>query len=199
MPDFPLNLMVSSSVRGRTYLLDQVFAVLTGYGFEVWMSHKGTFPVNPKLTALDNCLSAVDSCDLFLGIITGRYGSGREGNELAITHREVQRAVARAKFRYFAVEQDVLTAREVLKQFRHTPKGNKRPHKFFKSNGVLDDIRVIDMYEDAIRSDLPLKQRVGNWVQPFRDEADLLLFLKSQFSNPSRVRELLLESEANDA
>ena len=30
-------------------------------------------------TAFDNCLAAVDECDLFLGLITPDYGTGRDG------------------------------------------------------------------------------------------------------------------------
>ena len=40
--------MVSSTVYGLEGFLDQVFAILEGYGYEVWMSHKGTIPTNPK-------------------------------------------------------------------------------------------------------------------------------------------------------
>lgn len=71
-----LRLMVSSTVYGLEGFLDQVFAILEGYGYEVWMSHKGTVPTNPKKTAFSNCLEAVNACDAFLGILTGNYGSG---------------------------------------------------------------------------------------------------------------------------
>jgi len=63
-----LTIMVSSTVYGIEELLDQVHALLGGFGYEVWMSHKGTVPVYPDQTALESCLTAVERCDLFLSI-----------------------------------------------------------------------------------------------------------------------------------
>ena len=80
-------------------VFDQVFAILEGYGYEVWMSHTGTVPTNPKKTAFSNCLEAVNACDAFLGIITGSYGSGVGPNQRLITHREVVRAVSQRRSR----------------------------------------------------------------------------------------------------
>src|SRR5579862_1638947 len=69
-----LKILVSSAVYGIEELLEQVYALLSGFGYEVWMSHKGTLPVVPNTTAFDNCLKAVERCDLFLAIITTQYG-----------------------------------------------------------------------------------------------------------------------------
>jgi hypothetical protein len=74
-----LTVMVSSTVYGIEELLDRIYSLLTAYGYEVWMSHKGTLPVVSDRTAFENCLAAVEKCDLFLGLITPQYGSGRKG------------------------------------------------------------------------------------------------------------------------
>ena len=95
--DRRVTVLVASSVYGYEGLLEQVFAVLSAYGFKVLMSHKGTIPLDPNRTALQNCLQAVRNCDVFLGIITGRYGSGRVKNALSITHREILEAIKLAK------------------------------------------------------------------------------------------------------
>ena len=65
-----LTIMVSSTVYGIEELLDQVYALLNGFGYEVWMSHKGTVPIYPDKTAFESCLLAAERCDLFLAIIT---------------------------------------------------------------------------------------------------------------------------------
>ena len=41
----PLIVMVSSTVYGVEELLERIYAILTRFGYEVWMSHKGTVPV----------------------------------------------------------------------------------------------------------------------------------------------------------
>ncbi len=183
--------MVSSSVYGNEDLLHQVYQVLDNFGYEVWMSHKGTIPVDSRRTAFQNCLQAVVRCDIFLGIITGRYGSGRAERGLSITHREMRHAVKLGKTRFFAVHANVTLARQLLKQFRHTRNGNRRPASFFQPTPVLDDIRVLDMYEEATLVDLPLEERKGNWVQPFSTSEELLMFISAQFSDPARLRAMI--------
>jgi hypothetical protein len=182
-PKTPLSIMVSSTVHGIEPLLDQVYTTLNGYGYSVWISHKGTIPVHPKKSNSDNCLQAVERCDAFLGIITGRYGS-------SITHQEVVRAVELDKLRWFLVHRDVTVARELLKQFRFKKNGNPKQVRFRKT-AVLEDLRVLEMYECAIRQDLPLPDRTGNWVQSFITHADALLYVQTQFSDPARLRTLL--------
>ena len=49
-----LIVMVSSTVYGIEELLDRVYAILTNFGYEVWVSHKGTVPVLPNKTAMDS-------------------------------------------------------------------------------------------------------------------------------------------------
>jgi hypothetical protein len=190
-PPPKLRLMVSSTVYRLEGFLDQVFAILEGYGYEVWMSHKGTIPTDPRRTAFANCLEAVNSCDAFLGIITGSYGSGVGANQRSITHREIVRAVSQKKLRWFLVHHDVVVARQILKQFRFDSDGKKKPHTFFKKSAVLDDVRVLEMYESATRHSLPLSRRAGNWVQEYSSQPDAFRFIDAQFREPPRIRRLL--------
>jgi hypothetical protein len=52
-------LLVSSAVYGFEELLDRIYTELVGFDYEMWMSHKGTMPVYPDLTALGSCRRAV--------------------------------------------------------------------------------------------------------------------------------------------
>lgn len=182
--------MVSSPVHGLEDLLNQIYALLTGYGYTVWMSHKGTLPVDSRKSNFENCLDAVDACDVFLGILTGRYGSGRAPGELSITHQEIRRAVEQNKLRYFLVHHDVTVARQLLRQFRYDHKGRRLPFTFQKT-AVLDDVLVLDLYEEVIQNDTPLSERRGNWVQPYYQPAELLHYVQTQFADEERVRAML--------
>jgi hypothetical protein len=55
------------------------------------MSHKGTPPVSSNLSNIENCRVAVEKCDLFLGIITPKYGTLICEDGLSITHHEMKR------------------------------------------------------------------------------------------------------------
>ena len=100
----PLTLMVSSTVYGIEELLEKIYATLTAFGYDVWMSHKGTLPVSSTRTAFENCLHGVEQCDLFFGLITPQYGSGVPGKgELSITHEELLKAIELNKPRWIPV------------------------------------------------------------------------------------------------
>lgn len=182
--------MVSSAVYGIENLLDQIHFVLEEHGYTVWMSHKGTFPLNYRRSNFANCLQAVNDCDLFLGIINGRYGSGRPAQGRSIVHRELIRSIRQNKPRWFLVHHDVVIARQLLRQFRFGEDGAPLPLRF-KKTPVLEDIRVLEMYERAIRDEVPLERRTGNWVQTYFRHDDALRFVEAQFGDVEGVRRLL--------
>ena len=185
-----LVVMVSSSIYGIEELLDQIFATLNGFGYKVWMSHKGSIPVNSRLSNKEICLKAVDECDVFLGLITGRYGAVVDRSGRSLTHNEVLRAIERNKLRWFLVHHDVVVARSLLRQFRFNDAGSRNPLDF-KKTPYIDDIRVLEMYEDAIREELPVDERTGNWAQEFSNNHEVLEFITNQLSDLGSVRKLL--------
>lgn len=191
-----LTVLVSSTVYGIEELLDRIYTLLTRYGYEVWMSHKGTVPVRSDRTAFENCLAAVDKCDLFLGIITPYYGSGqnpKRPEEPSITHQEVLRAIERKKPRWILAHDHVVFARSLLSNLGFKGKDGRKGLTL-KKKPILDDLRVLDLYEDATidQDDIDLADRDGNWVQKFRNTEDGSLFVGSQFYRYQEV-ELFIE------
>ena len=193
-----LIVLVSSTVYGIEELLDRVYAILTNFGYEVWMSHKGTVPVLPNKTAFENCLDAVKQCDLFLGIITTQYGSGKEDKDaLSITHQELLKAIDLNKPRWILAHDHVVFARTLLRNLGYKSL-KKRSDLVLAKNMVIDDLRVIDMYETAIRHDIHIKERKGNWVQKFVTDDDAQLFASAQFYRYQEV-ERFVEEHLKDA
>ena len=193
-----LVVMVSSTVYGIEELLDRIYTLLTAFGYEVWMSHKGTMPVQSNLSAFENCLRAVERCDLFLGLITQYYGSGKDSGDISITHQELRKAVELNKPRWLLAHDYVVFARSLLKHLKYIKSG--RPVNTgvtVKKNPAIDDLRVIDMYEEAILSQKPLRDRQGNWVQKFQTDEDALLFATAQFSRYIEVEAFIKENLSN--
>jgi hypothetical protein len=187
-------IMVSSTVYGIESLLDQIFAQLRAYGYTVWMSRRGTIQLSHGKSAFGSCLQAVDMCDIFLGIITGSYGSGVDNSGPSITHREINRAIKSNRPRWFLVEHDVAVARQVLKSVRINSRGCIRKCFCYKKSPIVDDYRVIEMYEKAMRLDIPLERRKDNWVQEFPNHEFVRDFIDAQFSDISRIRAMLAEN-----
>ena len=180
--------MVSSSVYGIRDLLSQLQGYLQSVGWEVWISDRGSVPVDSYYSALHNCLRAVEDCDAFLGIITGRYGSGRDKCGISFTHREMKHAIKHTVKRWFLVQQDVVTARSVFNALKSVvPLLCKEIDKKdgLRKNPHLDNVRIFDMYDLAVRDSIdPLEDRKGNWVQPFRTNDEAMLYVQNQLNNP---------------
>lgn len=200
--------MVSSTVYGIEELLDQVYSLLSRFGYEVWMSHKGTLPIYPNQTALESCLAAVEKCDLFLSIITPRYGSGIVDDQLSITHQELLKAIELRKARWVLAHDHVVFARALLRKLGARNQEQRKEllaklgfsdvnslKKLKKQEElVLDDFRVVDMYESAIQHDIKVYQdRKGNWVQKFDEPNQINLFTAAQFSRYRDVEQFLNE------
>ncbi|MFZ1693984.1 MAG: DUF4062 domain-containing protein [Flavobacteriales bacterium] len=184
-----LKIMVASSVHHFRTELDQIYATLRGFGYEVIMSKEGTVFVDPRNHNRTNCIQAVHECDVFLGIIRPNYGSGIVSGK-AITHWEFLEAIKLNRPSWFVVDQQVETCRQLLKPYLFRKKGKRTVRTDFRlrPNPVLDDLRVLDMYESALKSNIKLEERTGHWVQPYADFAQLLTFIDRQFKDPHRIR-----------
>ncbi|GAB2195959.1 hypothetical protein MAH4_01420 [Sessilibacter sp. MAH4] len=195
--------MVSSTVYGVEELLDRVFALLTGfgyqteYGYEVLMSHKGTVPVSSNETAFESCLKAVEKCDLFLGIITPQYGSGLDATGLSITHQEMKKAIELNKPRWFLAHDHVVFARRMLMDLGYKNRDDRSKLELKRGASSISNLKVIDLYEDATMEHLPLDERQGNWVQKFQSDLDASVFVTAQFSRYQDVEELLKQHFEN--
>lgn len=194
--DSKLTIMVSSTVYGMEELLERIYGLLTGvgFGYEVWMSHKGTVPLFSTRSAYENCIQAVDNCDLFLGIITPQYGSGLQENGLSITHSELRRAIELPKPRWLLAHDHVVYARKLLADLGFVGKAERESLSLKKNATSLADLRVLQMYEEATLKDQRPDTAKGNWVQKFRSDEDALLFASAQFSRYQEVETFLQEN-----
>lgn len=182
-----LTVMVASTVHHFEDNLEQICAILSGFGYEVWSSHRGTIPgIDPNLSNLENCVAAARRCDVFLGIVRPYYGSGKVG-ERSITHEEFREAIRLKKPRWFLVAKEVVFARQLLKPYMFDENGVRTDFKL-KRNPVLDDLRVIDLYNDAIQNDVPPADRRGHWAQEYYRLPEALEYIGSQFRDPKAVR-----------
>lgn len=185
-----IKVMVASTIFGYEDQLEQICATLQGYKYEVWNSHMKTIPVHPGLSNTENCLRAVESCDVFFGIIRPRYGAV-PGGEFSITHQEMLRAIELKRPRWFIAHRDISIARQLLKQYMYVENGDLNPTFSFSRTEVFDDIRLINLYNATILNDVAPEDRVGHWVDEFFRVGDILNVIKTQFSDHKRVREIV--------
>jgi hypothetical protein len=46
---------------------------------------------------------------------------------------------------------------------------------------LVDDLRVIDVYDEVIQAEKKLRDRRGNWAQPYATPQDANIFVVAQF------------------
>lgn len=186
-----LRVFVSSSVYGREPLLDQIGAALAGFGYEVWNSHLGTVPLLLNAGTYASCLRAAERCDIFFCLITPRYGSGTDGADgLSITHLELNKAIDLDKPRVVLAHENVIIARRLLADIGYKDPA-ARAGLGLTGKGVIDDLRLIDMYEAATQEGRPIPERDNNWVQKYQTDADVLRHVGAQFGRYAEMEDFV--------
>ena len=178
--------MVSSSVYGFEYELDQICGILEVYGYKVLNSHWNTIKINPSLSNKENCIKAVEECDLFLGIIRPFCGTGKVDNE-HITISEMKKAIELEKPYWFLTHNYVTFARKLLQNIELKSgdevvvKDSKHFHK-----------ESVEMYNVVTKNHNPnVGSRKGNWVQEFHKISEIMKYVETQFSDKKHIKQLI--------
>ncbi|MEI7594209.1 MAG: DUF4062 domain-containing protein [Bacteroidota bacterium] len=191
-PTNKVKIMVGSTVYGFEDQISQVVAQLNTLGYDVLNSHYGSMKVNPHLSNLDNCLKAVEDCDLFLGIIRPYYGTGNIGDK-NITFEEIKMAIKLKKPYWFLVHRDVVFARNLFSKMKL-----KSGDEIVIEDNRLFDKRCIDVYEYVIKNHVPVTLRNGNWAQEFYRLDEMMVYINAQFSDIDFINKVMNTKNSND-
>jgi hypothetical protein len=187
----PLKLFVASTVYNHRDLLRQICGILKSYGYEVINSEYGTLYHPFGQSNLNASLNAVKDCDIFFGIINPFYSSG-------ITHQEIKRAIELNKPRRFMVHSFVTFSRKLLEQFMYSGSAPKIRTNFkIEKTSVMDDIRVIDMYNEVIQNDITVENRRDHWVQEYFRADEAFQYISTIFSDVEKVKKDLKKFKSN--
>jgi hypothetical protein len=180
-----IKIMVASTVYQNRDLLLQICGILNTYGYHVINSEYGTLHPPLGMNNTDACIAAVAECDIFFGIINPMYSTG-------ITHLEFQKAIAINKPRRFIAHSFVTFSRKLLDQYIYADATKTQRNNFeIQSTSVMDSIKVIDMYNDAVQINLAYEERKYHWVQEFFRPDEALRHVETLFRDIKRVeREL---------
>jgi hypothetical protein len=195
-----IKVFVASTVYNFEYVLRQVYELLDSYGYDVCMSHMGTILLDSSKSNLDNCINAVNECDVFIGFIRPDYGSGvLEKGGKSITHFEFETAYQREIPRFVLADYRVVFTRSLFRESFVVEDSTSKRIDFdqisFENNKVMDT-RCIRMYNEAIKDkEKPASKRTGNWVQEYISYDDIKMHLESQFKYPERIKKLIDNSK----
>ena len=180
-----ISIMVASTVYQNRNLLLQICGILNTYGYHVINSEYGTLHPPLGMNNTDACIAAVTECDIFFGIINPMYSTG-------ITHLEFQQAITVNKPRRYIAHSFVTFSRKLLAQYMYVDATKTERNDFeIQATSVMDSVKVIDMYNDAVQINLPYEERKYHWVQEFFRPDEALRHIETLFRDIKRVeREL---------
>jgi Domain of unknown function (DUF4062) len=155
-------------VSSTFYDLKQIRADLrdfiTHLGLIPIISEFDSFPIDPSVSAVENCLKVVDqSADIFVLIISGRYGTVKDQNK-SVTNMEYLKARAKGIPIYVFIDKAVLYV---------LPLWTASPHNDFSA--VVDSPRLFE-FVTSIRSTDAV------WTLPFETAQDIIEGLRKQFA-----------------
>ena len=106
---------VSSTCYDLKQVRADIFDFLGSLGFEPVLSEYNSFPIQPEVTPIENCLAVVGAkADIFVLIIGGRYGSAPNDGR-SVTNREYLAARAKGIPVYVFVQRSVLDLLRIWK------------------------------------------------------------------------------------
>ena len=136
-------------------------------GYEPVLFERGNVPYGKDDALEDYCYREINSCDILIAIIGGKFGTQSKDGKHSITHKELKTAVDLGKQIYVFVEKSVHS------EFR-TYQANKEVRDFKPAS--VDDVKVFELIEEIYG--LP----VGNPVEPFELSEEITKFLREQFA-----------------
>jgi len=193
--DGKIEIVVASSVYGYEDQLNQICGLFEQMGYQPISSHYKTMPTDPSKSNLGNCLTAVQNCDAFFGVLRPFYGSGIIG-DTSITHEEMKKAIELKKPRWFVAHRDIRVARELFKQYRYMPDKSLNPNFTYQPTKLMDNIKVIDMYDDTIQNNMPPAERIGHWADEYFDINDIIKVIQTQFGKKERILDIIQKMKA---
>ena len=198
-----IKVFVSSTVYDFETDLRRIFATLDGFGYDVYMSKEGTIPLDSRLSNLVNCVNGVEDCDIFLGLVRPRIGSGvLEKNGRSITAQEFDKAIEIGMPRFILADYRIEFAHKFLNLMNlnidSIPLNREKIEK--QENG--EDVKIllpnnvvhgecVEIYRLAIQDQIKPANRIGNWAQPYKDSEDIQRFIESQFKDVERIKNLI--------
>lgn len=158
------SVFVSSTCYDLAQVRNDLRIFLESMGMTPILSEFNSFPINPNLDAIGNCLSCVkDRADIFVLVVGGRYGSQTETGK-SITNLEYLEAKSKGIPRYVFVQKQILTTLPIWQK-----------NKSADFSGIVDSPNLFQFVESLL-------DPKENWIFPFDSAQDIADTLRKQLA-----------------
>jgi len=181
----PPSVFVSSTCYDLAQIRHDLYSFFESLGMVPILSEFSSFPVDPNLDPIENCLAAVkEKADIFVLVVGERYGSETE-NGKSVTNLEYLEAKAKGIPCYVFVQKPILTA-----------------HSDWQKNQSGDFSEIVDSSKLFEFVEL-LRDPKKNWVYSFDSAQDIIGILHKQlaylFMDALTIRTKVLRSGLSEA
>lgn len=166
------RVFISSTCYDLKHIRENLKFFVETIGYQPVLSDDGDVFYSPYSHTHESCLKEVESCQLFILIIGGRYGGNFKDSDKSITNNEYKEAVKQNIPIFTLVETGVYSDHNVYN------KNKKDKPDIYKNISYpnIDDIKIFD-FIDEVR-----KNGKNNAIQPFRNFSDMEIYLKKQWA-----------------
>ena len=160
-----VNIFVSSTCYDLSQIRNDIRQCITDMGHTPILSEVHDFPVNPNLTSVENCISAVkNEADIFVLIIGNKYGSTLDSGT-SITNTEFLTAIEKGIPIYTFAKKEMINILPVWEK-----------NKDADFSQIVDTSKIFEFLSDV-------RKKRGLWNFEFDNAQDIMEILKVQLSN----------------
>ncbi|EHR0248231.1 DUF4062 domain-containing protein [Vibrio parahaemolyticus] len=182
------RVFISSTCYDLKHIRENLKYFVKTIGYEPVLSDEGDVFYDPTAHTHDSCLKEVETCQLFILIIGGRYGGKFKDGESSITNHEYREAIRNNIPVFALVENSVYSDHHV-----YTINKSKNP-KIVNDIAYpsVDSLKIFGFIDEVRRNS------ENNAIFPFRDFSDMESYLKKQWAG--MMYDFIVErSNANSA
>lgn len=181
------RVFISSTCYDLKHIRESLKYFIKTVGYDPVLSDDGDVYYNPSAHTHDSCLKEVETCQLFILIIGGRYGGTFTGKETSITNNEYKEAVKNNIPVFALIENAVYSDHYV---FATNKKNNPEIANQIEYPSV-DNVKIFDFIDEVRRN---VK---NNAIFPFGNFSDIEGYLKKQWAG--MMYDFLLQRNSEDA
>lgn len=166
------RVFVSSTCYDLKHIRENLKYFIKNLGYESVLSDDGDVYYDTESHTHDACLKEVETCQIFILIIGGRYGGEFNNSDKSITNHEYRVAVEKELPIFTLVESAVYG-----EHFTYAKNKKDNPEIYQKVKYPNSDSTKIFDFIDEVR-----KQKVNNGFSTFHNYLDIETYLKKQWA-----------------
>ena len=166
-----LKVFVSSTISDLKDLRSSLYNRLHNWGLYPIAFEAGSIVINPSKDVIAACIKAASECDVFVLIISGKFGSEYENENISITWKEYRTARESDAVIIPFIHHHVLAIKKFIGEYKNELNGyltNKR----LKETDTIDDIRILEFIDEI--------EKNKDAYFSFSDAEDLISLLATQ-------------------